>query len=179
MNRICRYIRSLVPLCLALLFCGGVGPAGCGYRPTGVSEHLSGPTRDIAIPVVANNSYKPYIETRFTNNLIDEFAGRGFRVVPGGGASHSLQVTIVSYGSVPVAYNALDQVSIYRAVMTVEVVLRDTARGVVLWKKQMDWGEEYPASDDIALQTNNEDTAINEVEHRLAQQIHQNMIQDF
>jgi hypothetical protein len=171
-----RHVRAFIFLFIATLV-GTV--SGCGYRPTGAGEHLTGPDREIGIPVVVNNSYKPYIETRFTNNLIDEFAGRGFRVVSGTEAPRSLQVTIVSYTSVPVAYNAQDQVRIYRAVMAVEAVLRDNARGVVLWKKRMDWGEEYPASDDIALQSNNEDTAINEAEHRLAQQIHQNMIQDF
>ena len=170
------YVVSRIMTTLILM---GVLLTGCGYHPTGIAGHLAVPDRDIGIPIVVNNSYKPVIETRFTNNLIDEFAGRGFRVVSGKEAPRTLQVTIVSYASVPVAYNAQDQVRIYRAVITVDVVLRDNVRGVVLWKKQLDWGEEYPASTDIALQTNNEDTAINEVEHRLAQQIHQNMIQDF
>lgn len=165
---------------LVVTMVAGCCLAGCGYRLTGSGHLLPGPEdRVIEIPIVTNNSFKPAIETRFTNNIIDEFGGRGFRVVAGEKAPRTLKVVIVSYASVPVAYNARDQVQIYRAVITVEAVLRDNVNGNVLWKNVLSWGEEYPASADIALQTNNEDTAINEATHRLAQLIHQNLIQDF
>jgi hypothetical protein len=164
---------------LLILFLSGVLLTGCGYRSTGSGSRLAGVEHTIDIPIVVNNSYKPALETRFTNFLVDEFAGRGYRVVAGDKAPQMLKVTVLSYVSNPVAYSAQDLVRLYRAVISAEASLIDTSTGKVVWKGVLTWGEVYPASADIALQSSNEDTAIIEVTRRLSQQIFQNIIQDF
>jgi outer membrane lipopolysaccharide assembly protein LptE/RlpB len=178
-----RIIISLA-LCATCLVCG------CGYHLSGTTETpslIDGKT--IAIPMWRSKIFRPFLESILTGTLVDEFALRsGGQVTGEDDADLVLTGTIVSYGTAAVSYTAADQVREYRATMTIDGVLTEKRSQRVLWKGTISSNQDYPANpvgidlnqqNRIALQQNNEETAVREICRKLSEQLYQKLTENF
>jgi outer membrane lipopolysaccharide assembly protein LptE/RlpB len=175
-------------ICLALCATSLLG--SCGYHLSGTAETpslIAGKT--IAIPMWRSKIFRPYLESILTGILVDEFALRSGGLVTGEDAADLLLTgTIVSYSTVAVSYTAADQVREYRAIMKIDAALTDKRSQKVLWKGAMTSSQDYPANpvgidlnqqNRIALQQNNEETAVREICRKLSEQLYQKVTENF
>ncbi len=161
--------------------------SGCGYHlASEVQTSSLTAGKKIAIPMWRNKSFRMNLETVMTGSLIDEFALRsGGMVVAEESADLLLTGTIVSYSEAAVSYFASDLVSEYRMTMKVEAILSDKRSQKVLWKGTLEASQDYPALSNpnvpnmMALQQNNEDAALLEISHKIAQKLYQKMSENF
>ncbi|MGA7827139.1 MAG: LptE family protein [Geobacteraceae bacterium] len=154
---------------------------GCGYHSLAhdTQKHF-GDTATVSIPIFANKTYKPDLENILLNNLIGEFAKRkGLRVVQSGGADYTLSGELLNYEKTAVSYTGQDIVKEYTATLSIAATLRKNSNRKVLWKGQLSWSQDLPASSDIAIQQNSEDAAIQVICQRLAQQLYLKINEDF
>ncbi len=169
-------LQRIFPLLLTLGWL-----AGCGYHlPSTAGQSDQDAVKTLNIPIFANKTFKTNLEALLVNSLVDEFSlRRNFRVISRQDADLTLSGTVLSYGTAAVSYTALDTVREYRAMVTVEAVLRQTNTQKVLWKGVVSWSQDYPVNADIALQQNSEEAALREISRRLAQQIYLRVVDDF
>jgi outer membrane lipopolysaccharide assembly protein LptE/RlpB len=108
--------------------------AGCGYSTRG---HLPADVRTVAVPVFANRTTKPAVETEMTRALADAFATDGrLRVVGREAADALLEGEVTGYELVSIAFDLTANVRKYRLVVTMNVRLRDMRRNTVLFQQQ-------------------------------------------
>jgi hypothetical protein len=179
-----RSLPRIFPLLVLLLV--GYCVSGCGYHPLiSTVVHDAGSVKSIYIPVFVNRSYRATLEAFLANSITEQFARRrGAWRVAGEDAEYLLSGTIVSYDSLPVAYNyqnaaQLETVAEYRATITAEISLRKSGSRSILWKRRLSLYQNFPANSDIAIQQNSEDAAIQEVCQKLAQDIYVSLSDDF
>lgn len=172
-------MRSPFHCFVVLLLCSLC--AGCGYRPVVRDvESRFGEGKTVSIPIFANKTYKPNLENILLNDLIDEFAKRkGLRVKEMESSDYTLSGEVLTYGKVAISYTGYDIVKEYRATMTVLATLRKNNNQQVIWRGNLSWSQDFPASTDLAIQQNSEDAAIQEISRRMAQQIYLKMAEDF
>jgi len=120
---------------IATLLLALIGPLGCGYSLTGRSTTLPPAVQTIGVPMFVNQTNRPEIEQRITEQIVDEFVTRGrIRIVSGEeGAQAVLSGTIFSYTSVPVVINAQGRATRYEIMITARVVLREVGTDRTLW----------------------------------------------
>ena len=148
------------------------------------------------MPLFANMTHRPNLETTFTGTLRDEIAWRsGGRGAASETADLIFTGKVVSYTATPVSYTGEDRIREYRAALTVEAVLRDRVSGKVVWKGIRTMSQEYPLVDfpianrplgdrmtpenRIALQHNSEEAAIREVCRKMAREIYEKISEGF
>lgn len=108
--------------------------AGCGYTARG---HLPSDIRTVAIPILANRTTKPAVETEMTRALADAFATDGrLRVVSRDVADSVLEGEVTGYELLSIAFDPAANVRIYRLLVTMNVRLRDVRRDSVLFQQQ-------------------------------------------
>jgi len=194
------YSMALVAFCLL---------GGCGYHLAGgthASSLIAGKT--IAIPMWSNKTYRPNLEAILTDSLVNEFALRnGGMVVSEDAAELVLTGTIVSYTTVAASYKVgrevdesgkivpVEKVREYRKTMKVDATLTEKRSEKVLWKGTLSEFQDYPSRintedpnsnglqpenpNSIALQQNSDDAALREICRKIAQQLFQNMSENF
>jgi outer membrane lipopolysaccharide assembly protein LptE/RlpB len=155
--------------------------SGCGYHSIAQeSQGRFGESATIRIPIFSNKTYKANLENILLNNLIGEFAKRrGLRVVQSGASDYTLSGDLLRYGKRAVSYTGYDVVKEYTATLTVSATLRKNSNEKVIWKGELSWSQDLPASSDIAIQQNSEDAAIQVICERLAQQLYLKINEDF
>lgn len=89
---------------LALLGALVATAPGCGYHLTSKGSNLPPHVKVIAVPEFANNTTRPELGQRVTENVLEELVGRGsYRVSPDvRGADAVLSGTVTSWTSKPV-----------------------------------------------------------------------------
>jgi hypothetical protein len=118
--------RRLACVLAAVLLLGG-----CGYSVRG---HLPADVRTVAIPILANRTLKPAVETEMTRALADAFATDGrLKVVSRDMADTLLEGEVLGYELVSIAFDPEANVRLYRLVVTLNVRLRDVRRNEVLF----------------------------------------------
>lgn len=164
-----------------LLFLLCITVSACGYRPLGRDmESRFGEGETIAIPIFTNKTFKSNLENVLQNDLIDEFAKRKRPLIGRGeGTDYTLTGEVLSYSRNEVSYSGTDTVTEYRATMVISATLRRNSTRKIIWKGELSWFQDYPASSDIALLQNKEDAAIREISQRLAEQLYLKMSEDF
>lgn len=156
-----RYSCILIAVCLLA--------AGCSYRLGAPMQERSG---TVAIPIFANKSLRPNLESCLTERLVGLYAASGGgRVVPLERADMELTGSVLSYNNGVVAYTGNDKSAMYQASMSVEATLRKRANGTVLWQGTVRAAQDYPANSDLNLQLNAEDAARSELCRKLAEDI--------
>ena len=121
-----RRARHLACVLGAMLLLGG-----CGYSVRG---HLPADVRTVAIPVLANRTSKPAVETEMTRALADAFATDGrLKVVSRDVADAVLEGEVMGYELISIAFDPAANVRLYRLVVTMNVKLRDLRRDTVLF----------------------------------------------
>jgi outer membrane lipopolysaccharide assembly protein LptE/RlpB len=161
-------MRRLIFLCLLpLLLCG------CGYHITGQASNLPPEIRSVYIELFANRTAEPYLENILTNEVIKEFArDRNLHIPEDRHAADAvINGTVSAYSTLPVSYGVDDEITEYRSVMDIDVVLYRASDGKTLWKGRHSWSEEYPSNDDKAVQEDNEAEAIRVIVERLADEL--------
>ncbi len=168
-------LLGILVLLLAFLF------PGCGYHAVSrdsVSRFGEGAT--VSIPIFANKTYRSNLENILLNNIVDEFSRRrGLRIVQTGSADYLLSGEVLHYDKNAVSYSGKDQIMEYAATMSLSATLRKSGNQAVVWRGRISWSQDFPASQDIGIQQNSEDAAVQEICRRLAQQLYLKITEDF
>jgi outer membrane lipopolysaccharide assembly protein LptE/RlpB len=156
-------------------------PVGCGYRLQGRNAELPGGVKTLYVELLANETYKPFLENEVTNAVVERFSRnpRVQIVEDRNRADAILSGTITSYGRRALSYDQDDDIAEYRAKMRLEAVLRRVDNAEALWKGDVEWAEEYLTSSDKTLQEDRENAAILAIGQRLADELYSRMIDNF
>jgi TolB-like protein len=139
---------------------------GCGYRVVGSGSTLPEHIKIIAVLPFENNTTRPEIEQRVTEEVAKEFSRRRrYDVVTDRAAADAvLEGAIASYRTTPVLFTEAGRATRVEAVVSIRATMRDTENDEVLWsqsglifKEQFDvpetgefFDQESVALDDIA-----------------------------
>ncbi|WP_321371858.1 LptE family protein [uncultured Desulfuromusa sp.] len=161
---------------LLLLFC----LLGCGYHFPGQSGTLPGGVEKIYIPLFINKTSEPLLENKLTSRVSEVFSRHSkiSQVEKQETAEAILQGTIRSYSSRALSYNSDDDIGEYRATMVVDVVLKTEAEEP-LWTGTVRWSEDYNSSSNKNAQNDMEQSAIDEMTVRMAEEILYKLLDDF
>ncbi|PLX82566.1 MAG: molecular chaperone [Desulfuromonas sp.] len=169
-------MRRFLLLALALFLLGG-----CGYRFGWDGASRPEGLETVYVDMFANRSTEPFLENTVTNRVVEQFSRRGgWRLSEDAKAADAvLSGTVQSYTTLPISYDALDEITEYRSEVTINAVMRRGRDGKVLWKGKVAWSEEYPAADDKALQEDNEATATALAAERIAEELYFRVVNRF
>lgn len=164
-------------LFLVLLFC----LLGCGYHFPGQSGTLPGNVEKIYISLFENKTSEPSLENTLTNRISEVFSRNNYisQVEKRDEAEALLQGTIRSYTSRALSYDSDDDIGKYRATIVVDVVLKKILDEETLWTGTVNWSEDYSSSSDKNNQQDLEQSAIDEMTLRLAEEILYELLDDF
>jgi Lipopolysaccharide-assembly len=117
-------------LALGLLVAAG---AGCGYSFLGtLPEHI----QTVAVPVFANKTGEPRIESLLTNAVVEAFSINGrLRVVKREDADAVLEGEVVGYTVQSISYDSQANVRQYRLLVTMNLKLLDMRKSTVLFEE--------------------------------------------
>lgn len=155
--------------------------AACGYHLPGQGASLPPGVETVHVELMRNRTAEPFLENGLTDSIVSEFVrGSAFGVFSGAaGADAILAGEITAYETTPVSYDANDEITEYRSRLHASFALRRAADGKILWKGDLAWEEEYPASDDKAVQEDNEAAAVVVIEDRLAEELYFHVVDRF
>ena len=106
----------------------------CGYSLHG---HLPADVRTVAVPILANRTTKPFVETEMTRALADAFATDGrLKIASRDAADAVLEGEVTGYELVSIAFDPAANVRLYRLVVTMNVRFRDIRRNTLLFEQQ-------------------------------------------
>lgn len=122
-----------------------VSLSGCGYRPVGAAPPAPQSAPTLAIPLFANRSTEVGLEAVMANALIHAFAqSRAVKVVPGEkDADLVLEGKVRSVDNTSVAFFSVTRSSVRRVTLRVELTLRRSGSGKVIWKDTQILQEDY------------------------------------
>jgi outer membrane lipopolysaccharide assembly protein LptE/RlpB len=155
--------------------------AGCGYHLQGRNTELPGGVRTLYIELLANATYKPFLENEVTNAVVERFSRnpRVQIVEDRNRADAVLSGAITGYGRYALSFSQDDQIAEYRSQMRLEAVLRRADNAEALWKGNVEWAEEFRSNTDKTLQEDRENAAILAISQRLAEELYSRMIDNF
>jgi outer membrane lipopolysaccharide assembly protein LptE/RlpB len=107
--------------------------AACGYSLRG---NLPGHIKSVAIPVFANSTSVPAIESLITGAVVEAFTTNGrLRVVPRAQADATLEGDIIGYQLQPISFDPAANVTQYRLVVTLNLRFRDLRDNELLFEE--------------------------------------------
>jgi hypothetical protein len=148
--------------------------AACGYRVVG-SEPTNPyqPRVTLAILPFENRSMEPGLETIFANDMIQAFQQSGTVQVRPGGASADYQLdgVIRKLQHSSTAYLDIDRSLIRRVTLTVEIRVKDTRSGKVIWQNTETVRHDYVADKYYGIGEATRDQGLRQMSVRLAQRV--------
>jgi outer membrane lipopolysaccharide assembly protein LptE/RlpB len=107
--------------------------AGCGYSFRGtLPEHI----QTVAVPLFANKTGEPRIESLLTSAVVEAFSTNGrLRVVKREDADAILEGELVGYSLLSISYDSQANVRQYRLLLTMNIKLLDLRRSAVLFEE--------------------------------------------
>jgi hypothetical protein len=134
----------------------------------------------IAVPMLENKTTRPGIETFFTGDLTYEFTrSKVLHVVKEETADSVLSGSIVSLRTETITQTADYQSDERRATITLSLALK-RKDGKVIWANNaLSDDEIYKVSDDRLTTDQNEREAIETISERMAEKIHNRILEDF
>jgi len=107
--------------------------AGCGYSFRGtLPEHI----QTVAVPLFANKTGEPRIESLLTSAVVEAFSTNGrLRVVKREDADALLEGELVGYSLLSISYDSQANVRQYRLLLTMNLKLLDLRRSAVLFEE--------------------------------------------
>jgi outer membrane lipopolysaccharide assembly protein LptE/RlpB len=107
--------------------------AGCGYSFRGtLPEHI----QTVAVPLFANKTGEPRIESLLTSAVVEAFSTNGrLRVVKREDADAILEGELVGYTLLSISYDSQANVRQYRLLLTMNLKLLDLRRSAVLFEE--------------------------------------------
>lgn len=156
--------------------------AGCGYHAPGNGDGWVGEGgRTLYVQLFANHTAEPYLDTILTDEIAAQFARSRLVELTGQGAAADLLIsgTVTDFSSSALAYNPKDNVSEYRAQITVSARLLRRSDDTVLWQGNLSRSETYSSSDDKSVQRSSERLAARIAARRLAEDLMARLLEDF
>jgi outer membrane lipopolysaccharide assembly protein LptE/RlpB len=140
--------------------------AGCGYSFRGtLPEHI----QTVAVPVFANKTGEPRIESLLTNGVVEAFSTNGrLRVVRREDADAVLEGEVIGYSVVPISYDSQANVRQYRLTVTMNLKLLDMKKSGVLFEEhglteKADFNVQSAVSQTIAVEETSVRSAATEI----------------
>lgn len=147
----------------------------CGYRVVGTEPtRPDKPVVTVAVMPFENRSMEPGLETIFANDIIRAFQeSRIVQVKAGEGkADYQLQGVIKKMEHSSTAYLDIERSLIRRATLTVEINLKDTRSGKIVWKDTEIVRHDYVADKYYGIGEATRDQGLRQMSVRLAQRVH-------
>ncbi len=121
------------------------------------------------------------IESEVTRALVERFiVAKRLPVGKQDGADALLTGTVKSFLTTSVAVTAGTQVTTgYRATLTVEILLQRQKDGKIFFKEELSEWWNYSVVADLALTERNKQEAIRQISLRLAEKIHELILENF
>lgn len=161
--------RLLLLLCAALLLL-----AGCGYHTPGAGENWVGEGgRTLYVELFANRTVEPYLDNVVTEEVSLQLSRSRLVELSEERGTTDLVLTgaVTAFESRVAAYDAADNISEYRAIMTVKARLLRRGDDTVLWEETLTRFQTYPAAVDKNLQKEAENLAARVVARRIAEDL--------
>jgi len=136
--------------------------ACCGYSLVGRGTALPPDVRSIRIPVFANATGQPEVETVVTGRVKDKFIQDGrLSVVEGPAADSALHGVIEKYELKPLSYDSQNNVTQYLAEIVVSVTHSMADSGRVLARRKVDTKEVFKVDASVAGSESQRMAALN------------------
>jgi TolB-like protein len=159
---------------------------GCGYqlagRSSGRGSFIPPDVRTIGIPPLENETDRPEIDQRLTEQLIEEFQRRGsYETVPGAaGADAVLEGTIVSFRSEPVTFTERGRFDRVEVVVTASMRLVRSSPETILWSQNyFTFREQYDVPETPLTEFDREIIAIEEIADGFARSVVTSILEGF
>jgi outer membrane lipopolysaccharide assembly protein LptE/RlpB len=136
-----------------------IGLSGCGYSFRGnLPDHI----KTVAVPVFANRTSEPAVETLLTSAVIAAFASNGrLRVVKPEDADAILDGEVIGYKVESIAYDNQANVRQYRLEVTMNLRLRDVRQaGIVFEEKSLREKADFQVQGAVAQTISGEEAAV-------------------
>ncbi|MCK4509270.1 MAG: hypothetical protein KAU27_12040 [Desulfuromonadales bacterium] len=172
-------IVSILPV-IAILFI--LLLAGCGYHTPGSSDSwVGGDARILYLQLFENQTTEPYLENYITDALVAELARTRLVELTENPALAEVRLVgeVKDFSSSARAYGTSDQITDYRATMTVSVRLLDKESNEILWQGNLQRSEDYLATVNKNLQLEGERQAARQASKRLAEDIYSQLLNSF
>jgi outer membrane lipopolysaccharide assembly protein LptE/RlpB len=179
MQRLDAHLNSITNAILALVFLSAM--AGCGYHFEGMGLKAPEGIRTIAITVLENRTSESGIETVFTSDLAYEFTrSKVLQVVGKDTADAVLMGKIVSLRVGTISHSADYYSDERRVTITLDLALK-RPNGDVIWSdRSLSDKEAFKViPSDKLLTEKNRRAAIKTMSERLAERIHNRILQGF
>lgn len=152
-----------------ILFCCFL--SGCGYHFTNTQSGRLSASQQIWVPFFSNESVSPTAQTVLRRAFYDELnALRGLRPATSEGtADLVMKAKLISYSSKAVSYNALDQVKEFSLSVDVELEISKKGDLQPLWKGRIQAVKQFPVNNNLSLQRNSEEQALDAASRIIAQ----------
>ena len=156
--------------------------AGCGYRAPGQGASWVGQQgRTLCVELFANRTVEPYLDSVMTEEMSTQFSRSRLVELVEDRARADLLFggTVTAFESRASAYGVNDQITEYRATMTVRARLVRRDSGAVLWQEEIVRYETYPAMQDKSRQQEGESLAGRVVARRIAEDLYAHLLNAF
>ena len=177
----CDRLKKLFRRCTWYFFyCGIFCFPACGYHFQGATALPSG-VHSIAIPLFSNQTMQTGIESEVTRALVDKFiSAKRLPVDRKEAADALLMGAVKSFFTTSVTVTGGTQVTTgYRATLTVEVLFQRQKDGKIILKEELSEWWNYSVVADLALTERNKQDAIRQISLRLAEKIHELILENF
>ncbi|MBT1071641.1 LPS-assembly lipoprotein LptE [Pelotalea chapellei] len=147
--------------------------SGCGYHFSGSGDNTIATGQSIWVSFIRNESTSSIAQTVLRRALFEE-SHRLRGLFPAASESDAELVvngTLRSYSSKAVSYTAADRAREYRLMLNVELEIRRKGMNSLLWKGSLQSYQDFPASDNLALQQNAEEAALVAASRIIAQKM--------
>lgn len=169
-----RILAWLAPL-LFLSACGG-------YHFTGTGGSLPGDVKVLYVDVLDNKTSEPRLGQILTNQVRTVLSRNSLIELTEqrDEADGVLRGEITRYSSGAVAYDKNDDISRYRASLTLDVELVNTLpENEILWEKTLTRSHDYVADNDKLTQEDLEEAAVEKLSQRLSEDLYDQLFNDF
>jgi outer membrane lipopolysaccharide assembly protein LptE/RlpB len=166
-------------LLVSLLF---LSLTGCGYRAPNAGDAWVGQQgRTLYVELFANRTVEPYLDSIVTEEVAIQLSRSRLAELTEErkGADLLLGGVVTNFDSNALAYDANDDISEYRARMTVKARLTRSGDGTVLWQQEFTRSETYPALANKSQQQEGENLAARILARRIAEDLYARLLVAF
>jgi outer membrane lipopolysaccharide assembly protein LptE/RlpB len=169
-------VRLFAPACAVALLC-----SACGYNLVGYGGQFPAGVESLAVPIFENRTKDVEIARTLTNHFVRELLATGkVRVVPPEEADAEVRGIVTRYEIEPITFDAQRDATENRLLVSTDIslVLKGDSEPVF-----SDTGvtryQEYPVSEDLAVDQKEQDRARQDVSRELSQKIISLMTEGF
>lgn len=155
--------------------------AGCGYNLVGYGGQFPAGVKSLAVPIFENRTEDVEIARTLTNHFVKELLATGkVKVLPLGEADAALRGVVTRYETEPITFDADRTATENRLVVAADVslVLKGGSEPV-FQETGVTRYQEYPVSEDLAIDQKEQDRARQEISRELSQKVISLMTEGF